>query len=142
MATGETIVGEEFDDDRGGNNVGWIVDPIDGTVNFLYDLPAPSPTSTVQKRSARPWVQVPDARATRSPQARPSSADWPHPTADSAASNGLSSRRSRPRHSANNDDSSGSASSANRLAATTASQRRSSSAGARTTSLIAETYDS
>ncbi len=39
---GSSIVGEEFDDDSGGNNVGWIVDPIDGTVNFLYDLPVVS----------------------------------------------------------------------------------------------------
>lgn len=36
---GSAIVGEEYDDDNGANNVGWIVDPIDGTVNFLYDLP-------------------------------------------------------------------------------------------------------
>jgi myo-inositol-1(or 4)-monophosphatase len=39
---GSSIVGEEIDDDRGGTNVGWIVDPIDGTVNFLYDLPVVS----------------------------------------------------------------------------------------------------
>ena len=39
---GSSIVGEEFEDDSGGNNVGWIVDPIDGTVNFLYDLPVVS----------------------------------------------------------------------------------------------------
>lgn len=39
---GSSIVGEEFDDDDGANNVGWIVDPIDGTVNFLYDLPVVS----------------------------------------------------------------------------------------------------
>ncbi len=36
---GSAIVGEEFDDGEGTNDVGWIVDPIDGTVNFLYDLP-------------------------------------------------------------------------------------------------------
>ena len=36
---GSSIVGEEYADDTGGNNVGWVVDPIDGTVNFLYDLP-------------------------------------------------------------------------------------------------------
>ena len=41
-APGSSIVGEEYDDDRGRNNVGWIVDPIDGTVNFLYDLPVVS----------------------------------------------------------------------------------------------------
>jgi myo-inositol-1(or 4)-monophosphatase len=39
---GSTIVGEELADDIGHNNVGWIVDPIDGTVNFLYDLPVVS----------------------------------------------------------------------------------------------------
>lgn len=39
---GSTIVGEEFDDTSGANNVGWIIDPIDGTVNFLYDLPVVS----------------------------------------------------------------------------------------------------
>ncbi len=33
------IIGEEFDDAVGSNGIGWIVDPIDGTVNFLYDLP-------------------------------------------------------------------------------------------------------
>lgn len=39
---GSSIVGEEYGDDAGGNNVGWVVDPIDGTVNFLYDLPVVS----------------------------------------------------------------------------------------------------
>ncbi len=39
---GSAIVGEEFDDRSGTNGVGWIVDPIDGTVNFLYDLPVVS----------------------------------------------------------------------------------------------------
>lgn len=39
---GSEIVGEEFDAAAGANNVGWIVDPIDGTVNFLYDLPVVS----------------------------------------------------------------------------------------------------
>ncbi len=35
---GSAIVGEEYGDASGTSNVGWIVDPIDGTVNFLYDL--------------------------------------------------------------------------------------------------------
>lgn len=39
---GSSIVGEEYGNADGGNNVGWIVDPIDGTVNFLYDLPVVS----------------------------------------------------------------------------------------------------
>ena len=39
---GSTIVGEELDDEIGDSGIGWIVDPIDGTVNFLYDLPVVS----------------------------------------------------------------------------------------------------
>lgn len=39
---GSAIVGEEYGDQLGANNVGWIVDPIDGTVNFLYALPVVS----------------------------------------------------------------------------------------------------
>jgi myo-inositol-1(or 4)-monophosphatase len=33
------VVGEEGDDLPGGSGVRWIVDPIDGTVNFLYGIP-------------------------------------------------------------------------------------------------------
>ncbi len=39
---GSSIIGEECSDDTGDSNVGWLVDPIDGTVNFLYDLPVVS----------------------------------------------------------------------------------------------------
>jgi len=39
---GSTIVGEEYETDLGKNEVGWIIDPIDGTVNFLYGLPVVS----------------------------------------------------------------------------------------------------
>lgn len=39
---GSSIVGEELPDEIGTNRVEWIVDPIDGTVNFLYDLPVVS----------------------------------------------------------------------------------------------------
>lgn len=39
---GSTIVGEELEREDGASNVAWIVDPIDGTVNFLYDLPVVS----------------------------------------------------------------------------------------------------
>jgi myo-inositol-1(or 4)-monophosphatase len=34
------LLGEEGADRRGTSGVRWVVDPIDGTVNFLYDLPA------------------------------------------------------------------------------------------------------
>ncbi len=39
---GSSIYGEELDDTHGGNTVAWVVDPLDGTVNFLYDLPVVS----------------------------------------------------------------------------------------------------
>ena len=35
----DSILGEEGDDLVGSSDVRWIVDPIDGTVNFLYGLP-------------------------------------------------------------------------------------------------------
>src|SRR3954452_3218145 len=36
---GDAVVGEEGDDQAGTSGVRWIVDPIDGTVNFLYGIP-------------------------------------------------------------------------------------------------------
>jgi myo-inositol-1(or 4)-monophosphatase len=39
---GASIQGEEHGSTGGATSIGWIVDPIDGTVNFLYDLPAVS----------------------------------------------------------------------------------------------------
>jgi myo-inositol-1(or 4)-monophosphatase len=36
----DTIVGEEGDDHAGTSRVSWVVDPIDGTVNFIYGIPA------------------------------------------------------------------------------------------------------
>jgi myo-inositol-1(or 4)-monophosphatase len=35
----DAILGEEGDDEPGTSGVRWIVDPIDGTVNFLYGIP-------------------------------------------------------------------------------------------------------
>lgn len=35
----DALVGEEGEDDPGSSGLRWIVDPIDGTVNFLYGLP-------------------------------------------------------------------------------------------------------
>jgi myo-inositol-1(or 4)-monophosphatase len=37
---GDGVLGEEGADRAGTSGVRWVVDPIDGTVNFLYDLPA------------------------------------------------------------------------------------------------------
>ena len=45
-----SILGEEDGDQEGRSSVGWIVDPIDGTVNLTYDLPimAVSVAATVE----------------------------------------------------------------------------------------------
>ncbi|NMD56073.1 inositol monophosphatase [Tsukamurella conjunctivitidis] len=41
LRPGDTVLGEEFGGDAGEpGTVRWIVDPIDGTVNFLYGVPA------------------------------------------------------------------------------------------------------
>lgn len=37
---GASIAGEEHDTLVGHTSITWVIDPIDGTVNFLYDLPA------------------------------------------------------------------------------------------------------
>jgi myo-inositol-1(or 4)-monophosphatase len=36
----DSIVGEEGEDHPGSSGVAWLVDPIDGTVNFVYGIPA------------------------------------------------------------------------------------------------------
>ena len=38
-APGDAVMGEEGEDTRGTSGRRWIVDPLDGTVNFLYGLP-------------------------------------------------------------------------------------------------------
>ena len=54
QSPGSSIVGEELGDSDGGGAIGWIVDPLDGTVNFAYDLPVirdaqPNPASEVTR---------------------------------------------------------------------------------------------
>jgi myo-inositol-1(or 4)-monophosphatase len=39
LRPGDTVMGEEHGGSATGPGVGWVVDPIDGTVNFLYGLP-------------------------------------------------------------------------------------------------------
>ncbi len=36
----DSVLGEEGADHRGTSGITWVVDPIDGTVNYLYDIPA------------------------------------------------------------------------------------------------------
>ena len=37
---GDGLIGEEGTDDPGTSGISWVIDPIDGTTNFLYDLPS------------------------------------------------------------------------------------------------------
>ena len=37
---GDGFLGEEGADDQGSSGVTWVIDPIDGTVNYLYGIPA------------------------------------------------------------------------------------------------------
>lgn len=39
LRPGEPVVGEEQGGDAGRSGTGWVVDPIDGTVNYLYGFP-------------------------------------------------------------------------------------------------------
>ncbi|NND74803.1 MAG: inositol monophosphatase [Ilumatobacter sp.] len=39
LVPGSSYVGEEYPRRSGSSGVTWVIDPIDGTVNFLYDLP-------------------------------------------------------------------------------------------------------
>ncbi len=39
-APGDAVLGEEGGGRAGGGGVTWVVDPVDGTVNFIYGLPA------------------------------------------------------------------------------------------------------
>ena len=50
----DAFLGEEGDDIGGSSGVRWIVDPIDGTVNFLYGLPR-TPSRSPPKSTAKWW---------------------------------------------------------------------------------------
>jgi len=40
LRPGDAILGEEYGDNQGGDGqIRWIIDPIDGTVNYLYGIP-------------------------------------------------------------------------------------------------------
>ena len=57
MRPGDGIVGEEGTTHQADSSVQWFVDPIDGTVNYLYDLPAYS-VSIAAARDGRTVVGV------------------------------------------------------------------------------------
>lgn len=56
----DAIVGEEGEDEPGTSGLTWLVDPIDGTVNFLYDLPSWSVSIAVVAGPPAPdrWTQL------------------------------------------------------------------------------------
>ena len=47
----DAVVGEEGDDVAGDSGLRWVVDPLDGTINFLYGLPAWTVTLACQDAS-------------------------------------------------------------------------------------------
>ena len=54
---GDSVLGEEGAGTTGASGLGWVVDPLDGTVNFLYSIPqwrSRSPAATATGRSS-PW---------------------------------------------------------------------------------------
>jgi myo-inositol-1(or 4)-monophosphatase len=60
----DAVVGEEGQDRAGSSGLTWVVDPIDGTVNYLYGLPRFA-TSIAVEDAAGPLVAVVHAPALR-----------------------------------------------------------------------------
>ncbi|MEI2671516.1 MAG: inositol monophosphatase family protein [Marmoricola sp.] len=49
------MVGEEGQDHQGTSGVEWVIDPIDGTVNFTYGIPAYAVSIGVRVGRAGRW---------------------------------------------------------------------------------------
>lgn len=60
----DAVIGEEGTDTAGASGVRWLIDPIDGTTNFLYDLPgyAVSIAAFAEDRPIAGVVYVPSTR--------------------------------------------------------------------------------
>jgi myo-inositol-1(or 4)-monophosphatase len=70
LRPGEPVLGEEGGGDTGAEGISWVVDPIDGTVNFLYGFPffavslaaqidgVPVAGAVVEPVSGRHWTGV------------------------------------------------------------------------------------
>ncbi|MCM0618812.1 inositol monophosphatase family protein [Nocardioides bruguierae] len=54
----DAIMGEEGDDEPGTSGVRWVLDPIDGTVNFLYDLGRYSVSVAAEVLTDDGWLTV------------------------------------------------------------------------------------
>jgi myo-inositol-1(or 4)-monophosphatase len=61
---GDAVIGEEGTNDAGGSGIRWLIDPIDGTTNFQYDLPgyAVSIAALVDDRQLAGAVYIPSSR--------------------------------------------------------------------------------
>ena len=55
---GDAILGEEGEDEAGTSGVRWVLDPIDGTVNFLYGLPRHAVSVAAQVEGVDGWRTV------------------------------------------------------------------------------------
>jgi myo-inositol-1(or 4)-monophosphatase len=55
---GDAVVGEEGADVAGDSGLRWVVDPLDGTVNYLYGLPAWTVTLACQRDSSQTLAGV------------------------------------------------------------------------------------
>ncbi|MEO8267908.1 MAG: inositol monophosphatase family protein [Ilumatobacteraceae bacterium] len=60
----DAVVGEEGTDDAGASGIRWLIDPIDGTTNFQYDLPgyAVSIAALADDRPLAGAVYIPASR--------------------------------------------------------------------------------
>ncbi|TIC86696.1 inositol monophosphatase [Nocardioides sp. GY 10127] len=54
----DAIMGEEGDDEAGTSGVRWVLDPIDGTVNFLYDLGQYAVSVAAEVETPEGWLTV------------------------------------------------------------------------------------
>lgn len=86
----DAVLGEEGEDEPGTTGLRWVVDPIDGTVNFLYGLPQYAVSVAVQRASgssATGWETVAGAvvnAATGTEYAAHAGPDGPVGTRDGA----------------------------------------------------------
>lgn len=54
----DALLGEEGEDEPGSSGVRWVLDPIDGTVNFLYGLPQHAISVAAQVEGDHGWETV------------------------------------------------------------------------------------
>lgn len=54
----DAVLGEEGEDEAGTSGVRWVLDPIDGTVNFLYGLPLHAVSVAAQVQGGSGWETV------------------------------------------------------------------------------------